>query len=542
LRRRISPLARALGPSMKGVDEEIEGIDPANAALAFLFAVFAVVIPAGLALTVRVPLLFCLFVLAAVASVLWMVSQGGGNEKVKVGLSMANKWTDSTAVLILFIPFTVVVTPFLNWFLWTRFGLAAVAAQYALLYAAYEYAYLSTPAAETSKYVAFSDAALAARWSTRKIPICILYESYCEGKLTFKKDLLETLEQHRDEFVDWRPTFSIIRFLIVQAFPHISTSFKNVMATRREIADHYDRGNDFFRAFMGPSMVYTCGLFHGGREQSLEEAQFNKLNAVCSKLLVQPGDSFLDIGCGWGTLARHAAKHHGATSTGITLSKEGQKWCEAKNALEKLGDKVKIVWGDYRELPSKGVGKFKRIASIEMAEHVGLANFQTYLQIVSELLEEDGTFLMQVSGLRKGSNWQDTMWGLFMSKYIFPGADASTPMNWYVLELEKAGFEVQSAETIGRHYSHTLRYWYHNFVGEMQKGQLAKKYPPFLTNLWEFFLGWSVVAAGYGSVSCFQFVAHKNTYTFPRDAFIKPTPLPPVPFGMPAKKADSFPE
>mmetsp|Transcript_16385 Transcript_16385/g.44182 ORF Transcript_16385/g.44182 Transcript_16385/m.44182 type:complete len:298 (-) Transcript_16385:473-1366(-) len=297
---------------------------------------------------------------------------------------------------------------------------------------------------------------------------------------------------------------------------------------------------------MGPSMVYTCGIFHGDtgkgleRSQTLEEAQFNKMATVCRKILVEPGDSFLDIGCGWGTLSRHAAKYWGAKATGITLSKEGKKWCEMKNKLEKVEDKVDIVFGDYRELPQKGVGKFKRIASIEMAEHVGLENFQQYLSIVSELLDDEGVFLMQVSGLRKGSNWEDTAWGLFMSKYIFPGADASTPCNWYVLELEKAGFEVQSVETIGRHYSHTMRTWYTNWVSNQEA--MKAKYPAFLCNLWHIFLGWSVVASGYGSATCYQFVAHKNTYTFPRDAFISADGIKDTPFNMPKDKKDAFPE
>merc|ERR1712164_13265 len=100
-----------------------------------------------------------------------------------------------------------------------------------------------------------------------------------------------------------------------------------------------------------------------------------------------------------------------------------------------------------------------------MAEHVGLANFvDPYLKTVYDILEDDGMFLMQVAGLRQGSSWEDVQWGLFMSRYIFPGADASTPLNWYIRQLELAGFEVRSVETIGRHYSHTLHGWYKHWM------------------------------------------------------------------------------
>mmetsp|Transcript_16044 Transcript_16044/g.46814 ORF Transcript_16044/g.46814 Transcript_16044/m.46814 type:complete len:526 (+) Transcript_16044:108-1685(+) len=525
---------------MKGVDEEMKGIDPANLALGFLMTCFSILAPLLMHICASHPVLFYLPIVMGGVAMAVICTTGGSGEKVKVGLSMANKWTDSTAVLILAIPAAIAAQPVAVYSLWRLFGWWAAAALYVGLYVAYDKVYLDTPAATTSKFLAFSDKALEARWAAKKIPICILYESFCEGKVAFKADLLDTLEHHRGEFIDWRPTFTILRFLIVQAFPQVSSSFKSLVATKHEIADHYDRGNDFFRAFLGPSMIYTCGIFHGGKGQTLEEAQFNKLNTVCQKVLCEPGDKFLDIGCGWGTLARHAAKYHGCQSTGITLSVEGKKWCDMKNALEKLTDKVNIVFGDYRELPSKGTGRFKRIASIEMAEHVGLENFQTYLGIVNELLEDDGVFLMQVSGLRKGSNWEDTAWGLFMSKYIFPGADASTPLNWYVLEMERAGFEVQSCETIGRHYSHTMRTWYTNWVSNMP--EMRKKYPDFLVNLWHIFLGWSVVAAGYGSATCYQLVAHKNTYTFPRDAFIKAEHVKAAPYNMPANKGDAFPE
>jgi len=153
-----------------------------------------------------------------------------------------------------------------------------------------------------------------------------------------------------------------------------------------------------------------------------------------------------------------------------------------------------------------------------------------FLKNVSSMLDDDGLFYMQVAGLRKGSNWQDTQWGLFMSRYIFPGADASTPLYWYIEQLEMAGFEVHSVETVGRHYSHTLKAWYNYWIKNRTKPEL-KKYaeldmPEFnisakgsLNRLWEIFLAWSVIAAGQGSATCYQIVAHKNRYLFPRDNF-----------------------
>ena len=154
---------------------------------------------------------------------------------------------------------------------------------------------------------------------------------------------------------------------------------------------------------------------------------------------------------------RHAASRFGCTSTGVTLSAEGAKWCNAKNEEEDLTDRANILYMDYRDIPTEN--KYDGIASIEMAEHVGLKNFQVYLGKVRTMLKDDASFLMQVAGLRQGSNWEDVAWGLFMGHYIFPGADASTPLNWYIRQVERAGFEVQSIETIGRHYSHTLYVW-----------------------------------------------------------------------------------
>mmetsp|Transcript_28137 Transcript_28137/g.85992 ORF Transcript_28137/g.85992 Transcript_28137/m.85992 type:complete len:408 (+) Transcript_28137:438-1661(+) len=364
---------------------------------------------------------------------------------------------------------------------------------------------------------ASQDDSLRRRWGKNKIPMHILVEEFLEDKIAFKKDIFETLDQHRNDFIDWRPTWNLVVFLVRQALPSTSSSFKSIAATKKEIADHYDMGNDFFGAFMGPLMIYTSAIFHG-LHQTLEQAQVNKLDAICEKLHLKKGASMLDIGCGWGTLVRHAASKFGAKAVGVTLSKEGAAWCREQNAKEKLKpEQCDILQCDYREIPQSKEA-FDAISAVEMAEHVGLANFQLFLGSVFNMLKDDGLFFMQVAGLRKGSNWQDVQWGLFMSKYIFPGADASTPLYWYTKELEKAGFEVHSVENIGRHYSHTLKAWYDNFQKNKSKPEVAK-YPARLHRLWDIFLAWSVVAAGQGSATCYQIISHKNKYSFPRDIF-----------------------
>ena len=153
------------------------------------------------------------------------------------------------------------------------------------------------------------------------------------------------------------------------------------------------------------------------------------------------------MGSCWGTLVRHAASKFKAKATGVTLSAEGAAWCKGRCKAEGLSEQqCEILNCDYREIPAER--KFDAISAVEMAEHVGIANFGLFLGNVRSMLADDGLFYMQVAGLRKGSNWQDTQWGLFMSRYIFPGADASTPLYWYVKQLELAGFEVRCAARI----------------------------------------------------------------------------------------------
>lgn len=441
-------------------------------------------------------------------------------EKIAVGITMANKWTDPTALLITFVGGGLIATPITLAYLAYYYGILAAIAPPAILTVLYKTLYLNTAPADTKAFLEFKDKALGARWGKNKIPMHILVEEFLLDNVAFKGDVLEILDKHRDDFIDWRPTWNLIMFLVRQAIPGLSSSFKDVASTTHEIELHYDQGNDFFNAFLGPMMVYTSGVYNG-LEQSHEQAQTNKLNLICEKLHLKKGMRMLDIGCGWGTLVKHAASVFGARSIGVTLSKEGKKWCEMKNKEAGLTEEqCKILHCDYREIPPAATGGelFDRVSAVEMAEHVGLVNFQLFLNTVKGMMKDDGLFFMQVAGLRKGSNWQDVQWGLFMSRYIFPGADASTPLYWYTKQLEMAGFEVHSVENIGRHYSHTLHAWYDYFQANKNKPEI-QQYPAALRRLWDIFLAWSVVAAGQGSATCYQIISHKNQYAFPRDIF-----------------------
>ena len=441
-------------------------------------------------------------------------------EKIAVGVTMANRWTDPTALLITFLGGGLVLTPLVEAYLLIYHGLLAALAPPLLIAAFYKLVFLQTPAADTKKFLEFKDKQLEARWAKNKIPMHILVEEFLKDHVAFKGDVLEVLDKHRNEFIDWRPSWNLATFLIRQAVPGLSSSFKDVKSTTTEIELHYDQGNDFFNAFLGPMMIYTSGVYNG-LEQSHEQAQTNKLNMICEKLHLKKGQRMLDIGCGWGTLVRHAASEFGARTIGVTLSKEGKKWCEQENKKAGLSeDKCKILHCDYREIPPSATDGqlFDRISAVEMAEHVGLANFQIFLGTVKKMMKDDGMFFMQVAGLRKGSNWEDVQWGLFMSRYIFPGADASTPLYWYTKQLEMAGLEVHSVENIGRHYSHTLHAWYDYFQKNKNKPEI-QQYPASLRRLWDIFLAWSVIAAGQGSATCYQIISHKNQYDFPRDIF-----------------------
>jgi cyclopropane fatty-acyl-phospholipid synthase-like methyltransferase len=217
-------------------------------------------------------------------------------------------------------------------------------------------------------------------------------------------------------------------------------------------------------------MIYTSGIISDiNTEESLEQLQDNKMSVVCEKIGVKKGEKMLDIGCGWGTLAKFASVNYGAHVTGVTLGRNQTAW--GNNGLRKSGieeDQSNILCMDYREIPLPP-GGYNKITCLEMAEHVGVRHLGGFFRQVYDMLDDDGVFFLQIAGLRKAWQFEDFTWGLFMNKYVFPGADASTPLGFVIDTLEGAGFEIKMVDTIGVHYSATLWRWYRNWLANKDK-------------------------------------------------------------------------
>jgi cyclopropane-fatty-acyl-phospholipid synthase len=225
---------------------------------------------------------------------------------------------------------------------------------------------------------------------------------------------------------------------------------------RASVRHHYDVSNRFYELLLGPSLVYSCAYFADAAD-SLECAQERKLELICRKLRLQPGERLLDIGCGWGSLVLHAAARHGVRALGVTLSEPQAELARRRIEAAGLSDRVEVRVLDYRELDE---APFDKIASVGMYEHVGRAQLETYVEAVHGLLRPGGLFLNH--GITR-LNALPARGPTFINRYVFPDGELH-PVNDIIAALEGGGFEVRDVESMREHYALTLRCWLRNLA------------------------------------------------------------------------------
>ncbi|KAF8467664.1 S-adenosyl-L-methionine-dependent methyltransferase [Kalaharituber pfeilii] len=369
------------------------------------------------------------------------------------------------------------------------------------------------PGKPIDEYIHFRNKEDEVKFKSRgKVPIEVFYELYFNQQADFKGDCLSIMEMRHD-WASFNFTKGVFQHFLTGFIPEMLIHSRS--QDEEQVRDHYDRGDDFYAWFLGPRMIYTSGIISDiNREETLEELQDNKLKVVCEKINLQAGERMLDIGCGWGTLTKYASVNYGAQVTGITLGRNQTKW--GNNGLRRAGipeEQSRILCMDYRDIPVPP-GKYNKITCLEMAEHVGVRHFSSFLTQVYNMLEDDGIFFLQIAGLRKSWQYEDLIWGLFMNKYIFPGADASTPLGFVVSSLESSGFEIKHIDTCGVHYSATLWRWYRNWIANREK--VVTKYGEKWYRIWEFFLAYSTIISRQGSATVWMITCHKNLNAFHR--------------------------
>jgi cyclopropane-fatty-acyl-phospholipid synthase len=264
---------------------------------------------------------------------------------------------------------------------------------------------------------------------------------------------------------------------------------------RASIAYHYDQPVEFYRLWLGRTLVYSCAYFRTGGE-SLDQAQENKLELICRKLRLEPLERFLDIGCGWGSLILHAALEHGADAHGITLSQQQADTAARRINATNVTQSCAVELQDYRTIST--ALPFDKIASVGMFEHVGKANLPQYFTMAYRLLKPGGVFLNHgiansaLSPQRKPS---------FMDRYVFPDGELVT-LHEALRTAERAGFEVRDVENLREHYEKTLRLWVKDLErnAELALQQVSKT----TYRIWRLYMAGSAAAFRRGDIAVYQ--------------------------------------
>ncbi len=270
------------------------------------------------------------------------------------------------------------------------------------------------------------------------------------------------------------------------------------------ISYHYDLSNDFYQLWLDKDMAYSCAYFKTDLD-TLEQAQQNKFEHLCRKLRLQPGDYLLDVGCGWGGLSRFAAREFGAKVLGITLSKEQLKLGRARVKAEGLKDKVDLQILDYRDIPQDG--RFDKVVSVGMFEHVGHANLALYCQHLFGAVREGGLVMnhgitaKHVDGRPVGRGA-----GSFIGRYVFPHGELPH-LSMISAAISQAGLEVVDVESLRLHYARTLQHWSDRLESQLEKA--STMVPEKALRIWRLYLAGCSYAFSKGWINLHQILAVK---------------------------------
>ncbi|MEB3216855.1 MAG: cyclopropane-fatty-acyl-phospholipid synthase family protein [Nostocales cyanobacterium 94392] len=294
-----------------------------------------------------------------------------------------------------------------------------------------------------------------------------------------------------------RITIPLLLTVITQRLKTVPTRIQN---SRKNVQYHYDLGNDFYQLFLDPTLTYSCG-YRIRETDSLQQMQLQKYELICQKLALQPGESLIDIGCGWGGMLIYAAENYGISGTGITLSVEQAALAKERIAEKGLSDKINIVTKDYREIQ----GQYDKFVSIGMFEHVGKDSFATFMHKASELLTPNGVGMLHTIATQ--SNERNGAWS---AKYIFPGGYAPQ-LHELIEELRAAKLPVAHCENLKPHYAETMKRWAINFTSNRDKiASLGAIYDERFLRMWYLYLQSFEASFRYGSLHVYQLLFYKG--------------------------------
>lgn len=319
-----------------------------------------------------------------------------------------------------------------------------------------------------------------------------LGEAYMDGDLDIEGNLYEALDHFLGQMGKFSTDEKALKKLI-----HTSVSKKN---QEKEVTTHYDIGNDFYRLWLDDTLSYSCGYFKTP-EDSLYDAQKNKVHHILEKLRLEKGMTLLDIGCGWGYLLIEAAKKYKIHGTGITLSREQYKEFNRRIGEEGLSDFLSVELMDYRDLPKMG-RQFDRVVSVGMAEHVGRENYQLFTDCVNKALKEGGLYLLHfISALKEhpGDAW--------IKKYIFPGGAVPSLREMLSCAAED-NFHTLDVENLRLHYNRTLLCWEKNFREHIDK--VRQMFDERFVRMWDLYLSACAATFHNGIIDIHQILFTKG--------------------------------